>query len=366
MTTQDTHPPHAATTPAQLPPAPWRASLLASVVGATRVVGECTIHALDSLETAGPHSLSFARDERSAHTWLAGKGGALLVAERTWNKACEGAPALDESSRCVLLVPDADLALIAILERLPTPAPRPAAGVHPAAVVHPLASVAGSASIGPGCIIEADAHVGEGSVLVAQCYVGVGARVGDRCLLHPGVRVLARCVVGNACQLHAGVVLGADGFGYRPDATCAGGLRKVPHVGNVVVGDFVEIGANSCVDRGKLGATTIGSGTKIDNLVQIAHNCAIGRSCIICGNVGLAGSVSLGDGVVLGGSVNVRDGVHIASRAQIAATSAVAHNVPAGETWIGSPAQPVAQWNASFKALLRLAKLGRGVGKRST
>ncbi len=357
-----THATPAESLPALGPP-PWRGRELGPRVGATRVLGDCVVHTIDTLEHASERSLCFARDEHTALRWLQGPGAALLVSQAAWTKAEEaqatqGGAVVSSTSRCVLIVPDCDLALVALLQQMPLPASRPPAGVHERAIVHLSASVDPTASIGPGCVVEARAHIGPGCVLLAQCYVGEGASIGARSLLHPGVKVLASCVVGEGCQLHAGAVLGADGFGYRPHPQ-GKGLIKIPHVGNVVLGNDVEIGANTCIDRGKFGATTIGSGSKIDNLVQISHNVTIGRGCIICGNAGIAGSVTMGDGVVIGGAVNMRDNITIGSRAQIAAASSVAHNVPAGETWIGMPAQPVAQWNAGFKAMLRLAKFGR-------
>jgi UDP-3-O-[3-hydroxymyristoyl] glucosamine N-acyltransferase len=334
---------------------PWSTHAIAQAVGAVACEGQATVGRIDPLEKAQAASLCFARSTQAVATWAAGPSAALLVSQAAWNEA-QPTTSFDHRSRCVIVVSDADLALITLLQQLPLPAPMPSAGVHPSAVIHPSATIAPSASIGPSCVVEAGARIGEHTVVLAQCYIGASASIGNNCLLHPGVKVLAACVVGNACQLHAGVVLGADGFGYRPANK---GLVKVPHVGNVVLGDDVEIGANSCIDRGKLGPTTVGSGTKIDNLVQIGHNVTIGRCCIICGNFGLAGSVTLGDGVVLGGSVSVRDNVTIASGAQVAATSAVAGDVPAKETYIGTPAMPIREWNALYKAMLRLSKQGR-------
>ncbi len=173
--------------------------------------------------------------------------------------------------------------------------------------------------------------------------------------LHPHVSVLDRCIIGNDCVLHAGVAIGADGFGYRPSPD-GRGLLKIPHIGNVVIGDHVEIGANSCVDRAKFGSTTVGNGTKIDNLVQIAHGCRVGRSCIICGQTGMAGSVIVGDGVIIGGGVGVADNVEIGSGARIAALSGVTGNVPAGQTWMGAPAAPAGEWRRTYAAMRRMGK----------
>jgi UDP-3-O-[3-hydroxymyristoyl] glucosamine N-acyltransferase len=172
---------------------------------------------------------------------------------------------------------------------------------------------------------------------MASVTIGAAAAVGRGTVLHPGVVMGERCRVGAGCILHGGVIIGADGFGYRPSER---GPVKVPHIGNVEIGNAVEIGANSCIDRAKFGSTTIGDGTKIDNLVQIAHNCRIGRGCLICGVTGMAGSVTLGDGVIVGGHVGIADNLTIGDRAVIAAKSGVICNVPAGETWWGFPAAP--------------------------
>lgn len=337
------------------------AALLAQgASGAKHVGADCTITSIDVLEQARAGSLCFARSAETARTWLASSASAMLLSHAAWSELQAGAGfAFDENTRCVLLVSEVDLALILLLQQLPAPAQAASPGVHATAVVHASARVAASASVGPYCVVEAGAVVGARSVLQAYCFVGNNASVGEDCRLHPRVAVLATCVVGNRCQLHSGVVLGADGFGYRPHPQ-GKGLLKIPHVGNVVLGDDVEVGANTCIDRGKLGATSVGSGTKIDNLVQIGHNVTIGRSCIICGNVGIAGSAVLEDGAVLGGGANIRDNIRIGRGAQIAAASAVAHDVLAGETQVGMPAMPIRQWSTFYKAMLRLSKAKRG------
>jgi UDP-3-O-[3-hydroxymyristoyl] glucosamine N-acyltransferase len=312
---------------------------------------------IDALERAGTGALSFIRSARYAKEWGSSKASAALITKDV--PLAEIATALDESpfhgARALLIVPDADLAMVKALDVFaarPTP---PEPGVHPTASVHPKAKVAASASIGPLCTVGPGAAVGEGTRLVGNVYVGQDAKIGNRTTLHPGVAVLDGCVIGDDCTLHAGVSIGADGFGYRPSPDKRG-LVKIPHIGNVVIADHVEIGANSCVDRAKFGSTTIGAGTKIDNLVQIAHGCRVGRSCVICGHVGLAGSVIVGDGVLIGGKVGVADNVEIGAGAKIAAFAGVANNVPAGASWMGAPAAPAGEWRRTYAALRRLGK----------
>lgn len=316
--------------------------------------GDLPIHSLDPMDQAGPRSLTFIRSESYARRWAGSPAAAALV-----TRGIEVA-GHDPQSRALLVVADADLALVSLLELAASDSAdaSPAPGVHPSAVVDAGASVAGGAHIGPGCVVQAGAVIGEGAVLVAQVYVGRSARIGAQVTLHPGVRVLDRCEIGERSIIHASTVIGADGFGYRP-APDGSGLIKIPHVGTVRIGRDVEIGACSCVDRGKLGPTTIGDGTKIDNLVQVAHNCQIGRGVIMCGQSGLSGSVTIGDGAVLAGSVAIADNLKIGAGARIGPRSGVMNDVPAGETWLGAPAQLAREETQNMAVSRRLAKTVR-------
>jgi UDP-3-O-[3-hydroxymyristoyl] glucosamine N-acyltransferase len=226
----------------------------------------------------------------------------------------------------------------------------------------------------PSAVIESSAAVGRDVRIAAQCYVGREARLGDRVVLHPNVTVMdgcvvgpdtvlwpgvvvrERCVIGARCILHPNAVIGADGFGFRP-AAGGKGLVKVPQTGNVVLGDDVEIGAGTCVDRAKFGSTEIGDMTKIDNLCQIAHNCRIGRCVIIAGGCGLAGSVTIGDGVMFGGHVGVKDHTTIGAGARLMAYAAVMNDIPAGETWGGYPAKEAKVAAREYAGMRRLPEL---------
>jgi UDP-3-O-[3-hydroxymyristoyl] glucosamine N-acyltransferase len=331
---------------------------LATLLGA-RLIGDATleIRGMESVDLAGPGHLTFIRQAKFAHDWKTGKATAVLVGSSIpLDRVLVDAATSDAGpGRAVLIVPDVDLAMIAVLKAFMPPHAPAALGVHPKAYVAPSARVHPTASIGPGCAIGPEASVGEGSVLVANVCLGHGASVGASCVLHPGVTVYDRCVVGDRCTLHACVTIGADGFGYHPSPD-GKGLLKIPHVGNAVIEHDVEIGANSCVDRAKLGTTLVGAGTKIDNLVQIGHNCRVGRCCILCGQSGLAGSVTLGDGVVLGGRVAVSDGVSIGAGAKIGGMSGVASDVPPGQIYMGTPAGPATEWRRTYAALRRLSK----------
>lgn len=300
-------------------------------------------------EKASAGHITFYRTESFAKAWNDGTASVALVSR----KHAEAYKASDPS-RAILVVPDADLAFIAVLQHFAPPEPHRAAETHPTAVVHATAMIDPSAHVGPHCVVDAGAVVGKGAILIASVHVGVDAHVGDHCTLHPHVRVLDRCVVGKHCILHAGATLGADGFGFRPNGK--GGLAKVPQIGNVVVGDNVEIGANTCIDRATIGTTTIGDCSKLDNLVQIGHNCVLGRCCIVCGNAAIGGSVTMGDGVVIGGSVGIADGLTIGSGAQVAAQAGVINDIPPGEIWIGAPAGPASEMRRNIAAYRRLAE----------
>lgn len=322
---------------------------IAAALGAELVgPSDRPIRGLGSLDRAGPEELTFIRSAAFAAEWRTSRAGAAIV-----SRGLE-VPGHDSAARALLVVPDADMALTKVLGLFAPPASRPAPGVHPSAVVDVSAKVGAGVSIGPMCVVEAGATIGDGAVLVSQVFVGAGATVGAGTTLHAHVSIGERCVVGRQCLLHPGVVIGADGFGFVPSPD-GRGLQKIPHIGTVEIGDQVEIGANSCVDRAKFGATTVGSGTKIDNLVQIGHNCRIGRACLICGQVGLAGSVTVGDGVILAGQVGVADNLTIGPRARVGAGSGVTRSVPAGQTWLGYPAGEARECLRNWSALLSLA-----------
>jgi UDP-3-O-[3-hydroxymyristoyl] glucosamine N-acyltransferase len=215
---------------------------------------------------------------------------------------------------------------------------QPLAGVHPTAVVSPAAHVGEGASIGPHCTVEPGARVGAGAVLMAGCYVGVQASIGEKSLLYPHVVVREECVVGERCILHSGAIIGADGFGFAFDA---GRYHKVPQVGNVVLGDDVEVGANTTIDRATTESTRIGDGTKIDNLVQIGHNVVIGKHCIIVAQVGISGSTELADYVTVGGQAGIIGHVKLGKGVQVGGQSGVTKSVEPNTTVFGTPASPL-------------------------
>lgn len=251
------------------------------------------------------------------------------------------------------------------------PEPVLLAGVHPSAVVAPTAQVDPTAHIGPHCVIGEHARIGARAALHASDFVGAHCRLADEVVLFPNVTLYPRTELGQRVRVHSAAVIGSDGFGYVLDN---GVHRKVPQIGNVVVGDDVEIGAGVTIDRGALGPTVIGRGTKIDNLVQVAHNVQVGEHCLLISQAGIAGSTKLGNYVTLAGQVGLAGHLKIGNKVTVAAQSGVMHDIPDGETWFGYPAQPNKDIKRQIIAqrqlpdlLKRLSEIEQklGVGKKS-
>ena len=227
-------------------------------------------------------------------------------------------------------------------------------GIHPSVVIGRDVTLAAGVSIQPFVVIEDGASIGAGSVIGAHGYVGRGARIGADCLLHPRVTVGERCIVGNRVILHGGVVLGSDGFGFE----FSGGKHvKIPQIGIVQLDDDVEIGANTTLDRARFGRTWIGEGTKIDNLVQIAHNVVIGKHSLVVALTGIAGSVKIGNYVTIAGQVGIVGHIEIGDQVVVAAKSGISKNIPAKEVVWGSPSQPIRDAKEQLACIRRLPKL---------
>jgi len=234
------------------------------------------------------------------------------------------------------------------------------AGIHQTAVVAASAKVDPSAHIGPHCVVGERVRIGARAVLQAGTCVGDDSKLGDDVNLFPNVTIYPDSEIGRRVRIHAGTVVGSDGFGYVQDA---GVHLKVPQIGNVIIGDDVEIGANVTIDRGALGPTVIGRGTKIDNLVQIAHNVEIGEGSLILAQVGIAGSTKFGKYVILAGQSGVAGHLKIGDRVTVSAQSGVMTDIPDGEKWLGSPAQPDKQAKRQMIAIQRLPELLKRVAE---
>ncbi len=232
------------------------------------------------------------------------------------------------------------------------------AGRHPSSVIHESAKVDPTASIAANVVVSAQSAIGANAVLYPGVYVGPNCIVGDGSVLFPNVTLLEKVVLGKHCRIHSGAVLGADGFGYAPVFTgrVPVGHSKIYHVGSVVLGDEVEVGANSTIDRGTLGPTLIGSKVKIDNQVQVGHNCSIGEGSVLCGAVGVAGTAAIGRFVMIGAGSGVSNNVKIGDYARIGALSGVARDVPAGAEYWGIPARPVKETMRILAIQARTAK----------
>ena len=232
--------------------------------------------------------------------------------------------------------------------------PQPHAGIHPSAIVAKSAHVDSTAHVGPHCVIGERVKVGARTALLGGNHLGDDSQLGDDVRLFPNVVVYARSEVGHRVRIHAGSVIGSDGYGYVFDA---GHHRKVLQIGNVIIHDDVEIGANVCIDRGALGSTIIGRGTKIDNLVQIAHNVVIGEGCLLVAQVGIAGSSKLGNFVVLAGQVGISGHLKIGNQVTVAAQSGVMNDIPDGEKWFGTPACPDKDAKRQYVGIRRLPEI---------
>ena len=307
------------------------------------------ISGVAALADAGPGDLSFLDNPKYAEQLAATRAAACLVPERH--------RALVPAGTQAIVVQHPHAAFVSVSRRLFPQALRPqsmfgATGVSPGAIIHPSARLESGVIVDPGAVIGPGAEIGSGSVITACAVVGPGVRIGRDVVVGPNAS-LSHAFVGNRTIIHAGVRIGQDGFGFEPGRTKH---AKIPQIGRVIVQDDVEIGANTTIDRGHIRDTVIGEGTKIDNLVQIAHNVVIGRHCIIVSQVGISGSATLGDFVMLGGQVGVNNHVTIHAGAQIAATSVVKDDVPEGARWGGRPAKPIRDWFREIAAVERLAR----------
>jgi UDP-3-O-[3-hydroxymyristoyl] glucosamine N-acyltransferase len=329
-------------------PVPGGSFTLADLAGAVggRVCGEgsLTLSGIEGLERAGPGDLSWVADRRRAREAGKSRAGALLVASEE-----------DSAGKPAVVVDSPALALIVWMDLyLPAPGPKP--GVSKRAHIHSAARLGRGVSVAAGATVEAGAVVGARTVLCAGSFVGRDAVLGEDCYLHPNAAVLERCSIGARCVLQAGAVVGSDGFGYVWDGSRH---RKIPQKGTVRIGDDVEIGANSAIDRATLGETLIGRGTKIDNLVQVGHNVVVGEDSLLCGQAGIAGSARLGRRVTLAGQVGVGDHIAIGDGTTATGQAGVTGNLPAGGVFSGMPAAPHREFLRRAALVARLPELAR-------
>jgi len=306
------------------------------------------------LEKAGPADLAFVADAAMLVSAPASKAGCLLAPRGTEGlfKDFPGTMVFTKNPKYAFML------ALRLVEKEMRPAPGP--GVHPSAFVSPSASIGKDVHVGPFAVIEAGASIAAGAVIDAQCYIGRNAKVGARSRLYPGVKIMDACEVGIEVIIHAGAVIGADGYGY---ISPRGTHEKIPQLGRVVIEDQVEIGANTAIDRAALEATVIGAGTKIDNQVHIAHNVKIGRNCLILAQAGIAGSTTIGNNAIIAGQAGVSDHLTIGDNTVVMGKTGVMASLGPNQIVFGHTARPRLQAMKIEALLSKLPEMHRALNK---
>ena len=282
----------------------------------------------EQLDLAKKYEISFIGNKKYEKNWENSQASLAIV-----NEDISIEPGLN---RAFIKVKNADLAMCQILDLFAPSLPIFHSDIHKTACVDDTAIIGKNSKIGANAYVGPNVVLGENVTIYPNVTLLDEVTIGSNTVIWSGAVIRERCHIGSNCIIHPNATIGADGFGFRPCAE--NGLVKIPQIGNVVIGNNVEIGANSCVDRGKFSSTILGDGCKIDNLVQIGHNSKLGKFCIMAGNSGLAGSVTLGNGVIIGGSASIKDHTTIGDGAIVGAGSGVTGDIPAGKTMIGYPA----------------------------
>ena len=312
--------------------------------------GGTVITGVNSLDAAQPGEIAFAETPKHLPVVRASRASAVIV-PRSFPEVAQ---------RTLLRVEQPRVAFIQVVALLQL-TPRQATGVHRQAIVAPDAVLGDHVTIRECAVIRSGARIGSGTVIESGVHIGEGVVIGDHCFIGPNVVIQYGCRVGHRVIMHSGTVIGADGFGFVWQGER---YLKMPQLGNVVIEDDVELGANVCVDRATLGSTIIKRGTKLDNLVQIAHNDVVGEHVLMSGQVGLAGSVTIGDRVILAGQAGVADHVSIGDDVRVGAQSGVTKHIPSGQTVWGLPARPIEEVKRELAALKLLPKLLKQLARR--
>ena len=332
---------------------PFSVSDVAAAIQGHCAPNDLMMEGVAPLQSAGPANVSFLENARYGRLLDDTAAGAVIVKADMAERVPAGATPIIAASPT-----EAWVQVVKLFHPLPP--------THPGR--HPTAFVADSAEVDDTVEVGAFAYIGEGVKVGPRCRIGVhavletGVEVGPDCRIGAG-STLTHCLIGAGCFLHPGVRLGQDGFGLT---RCATGHRTVPHLGRVIIGDDVEIGANCTIDRGSLGDTVIGDGCRIDNLVHIAHNVTVGRCCVLVAQVGIAGSAVLEDFVQIGGQAAIAGHLRIGAYAQVGATSGVISDVPPNSFFLGCPAQPKTQFFRQTAWLKRMAGMPRKRGAASS
>lgn len=302
-----------------------------------------TIVDVAALESAGPAEITFLDNRKYLRAFSASQAGAAFVRERDAGRAPTG---------MALLVTADPYKAFARAAQAFYPQPQLEPGQSSSALIDPTAILGAGCEIGPYVVIEASVKIGIDCRIGAHTVIAAGVEIGDACRIGPQV-TLSHCLIGSRVVLHPGVRIGQAGFGFAPDAN---GPVKVPQLGRVIIGNDVDIGANTTIDRGSGHDTVIGPGSMVDNLVQIGHNVVLGRGCVLAGQVGVSGSTKLGDFVMAGGQAGFAGHLNIGDGARVGAQAGMMRDIPAGETVLGSPALPIKEFMRQVATLERLAK----------
>ena len=298
------------------------------------------------LRAAGAGQVSFAGNPKYLPAVAASRAEAVIVPQDA---------VIADPKPALLRVASADAAFAAACALFAPPPVVVPRGIHPQALVSPEAKIGPNVAVGAFAVVEAGAEIGDGTTLYPQTYVGHGVKLGRDCLLYPFASVRERCVLGDRVILHNGAVVGSDGFGYTVDAQ---GVRtKIPQTGIAVLEDDVEIGANTTIDRARFGETRVGRGTKVDNLVQIAHNCIIGEHTVLCAQSGMAGTTTVGKHVICAGQAGLAGHLAIGDGAVVGAQAGVTKDLPGGQMYLGAPAVPRLEFGKSLAHVAGIPKL---------
>lgn len=307
--------------------------------------GSVPIHGLAALGEAEPGEISFLANPRYLPALETTRASAVLVGHAVTSA---------RAGLALLRCDDPNRAWTDVIRAFHEDLPRPERGLHAAACIDPSAQIAPSASIGPNCAIGPRARIGENCVLHPGVVVGAEAEVGAGCELHPNAVLYPRVRLGARCVVHSGAVIGSDGFGFEPTRS---GWAKIPQCGTVIIEDEVEIGANCTIDRARFGATRIGRGAKLDNLVHVAHNVQVGEGALLIAQVGIAGSARIGRGAIIAGQAGVNGHVEVGERARVGGQSGVTASVAGHADYMGTPARPRMEWLRMMGHLARIEGL---------
>jgi UDP-3-O-[3-hydroxymyristoyl] glucosamine N-acyltransferase len=317
------------------------------------IVGDknAVVNDLTKIEEGRPGTLSFLANPKYEE-YIYNTQSSIVIVGKDFNPK-------REISATLIKVEDAYAAFATIINAYQAAKQQSLVGISSNAFIDPSATIGENVYIGDFVFVGANASVGDNTKLYPQSYVGMSAKVGSDCLIHPGVKILDECIVGNECTLHAGVVIGSDGFGFAPQEDSD--FRKIAQIGNAILEDRVELGANTCVDRATMGSTIIRRGVKLDNLIQVAHNVEIGENCVMASQSGISGSTKIGKNGMFGGQIGIAGHLTIGEGVRIAAQSGIGSSINDNITVMGSPAFEHKDYLASYINFRKLPKLAKRV-----